>query len=199
LAVLTKQENRVVELKYKSKPIGELTDAQQSAWAKALLLKIHVITGWTIPNSDELLNILSDQFMKKLVETYPQLNTDEIEYAFRQHGTTIQDWGKAMNLNLLDSVLLPYINKRFLLSENERRLKDAPVEQKIFTQDELDNSAREDAERQYQLHLKGIKPSALEINKAILVKDGIMKDFENIHDFYKSCKERGYRHLYVRS
>jgi len=101
-----------------------------------------VITGWTIPNSPELLNILVDQFVKTLSEKYPLLNPDEIEYAFRQHGTAIEDWGKAMNLNLIDSVLTPYINLRFRISEDERRIKEGNrgLEQRMFTQQELDDS-----------------------------------------------------------
>lgn len=156
-------------------------------YGKALLSKIHVITGWTIPNSPELVNILVDQFVKNLIEKYPQLNPDEIEYAFRQKGTTIEDWGKAMNLNLLDSVLIPYVNERFRISEDERRIKEGTkdVVQKIFTQEELDDSAREDAERQYQCFLKGYELKGLSINKAILEKDSLLKEGESVIDFFK--------------
>lgn len=175
-----------------------MTEREQSAWAKGLLLKVHVITGWTIPNSEELLSILSDQFQKNLCEKFPLLNVDEIEYAFRKKGTTIEDWGKAMNLSLLDSVLLPYLNDRFMLSEDERKVKEKPIEQLIFTQEELDNSAREDVERQYRLLLNGVRPMALQYNKPILVKDGLMKEEDKVDEFFKSCFEKGYRHIYVK-
>lgn len=166
---------------------------------KALLSKIHVITGWTIPNSPELLNILVDQFVKTLVEKYPSLNTDEMEYAFRQHGTSIEDWGKAMNLNLIDSVLTPYINHRFRISEDERRIKEGKgeLEQKIFTDEELDNSAREDAERQYQGFLKQWPLKGIEINKVILQKDGLLLEGEGVIDFFKRRALKGHTNIYV--
>lgn len=173
-----------------------MNESELSKWGKALLLKIHVITGWTIPKSPELLNILIDQVQKYLFEKYPELNPDEIEYAFRSSGTTLEDWGKEMNLNLLDKVLIKYINDRFDLSDNEMKLKETPVEQKIFSQEELDNSAREDAERQYQLFLKKIEPKGLGINKAILVKDGLMKDNEDVIDFFKKKASLFFSNIY---
>jgi hypothetical protein len=175
-----------------------MDESELSVWGKALLLKIHVITGWTIPSSPELLNVLIDQYVKYLVEKYNQLNVDEIEYAFRQYGTTIEDWGKAINLNLIDKVLIPYSHNRFLLSGVEEKIKEPKV-QKIFTQDELDNSAREDAERQYQCFLRGIDLKALEFNKSILVKDGLMEESGTVIDFFKSRISKGFSNIYLRS
>lgn len=99
-----------------------MNQIEVQAWSKALLLKIHVITGWTVP-ADDLLVVLVDQFKKKLLEDYPNLNPDEIEYAFRSKGTTVEDWGKTMNLNLLDKILKPYLHERFLISQDEEKLK----------------------------------------------------------------------------
>lgn len=112
----------MIELKYRSKQIGQMNQIEVQAWSKALLLKIHVITGWTVP-ADDLLVVLVDQFKKKLLEDYPNLNPDEIEYAFRSKGTTVEDWGKTMNLNLLDKILKPYLHERFLISQDEEKLK----------------------------------------------------------------------------
>lgn len=162
-----------------------------------MLTKIHVITGWTIPESKELTVILTDQFNKTLVEKYPDLNTEEIEYAFRHYGTQIQDWGKAMNLNLIDSVLQPYLHERFLISEDERKLTEKPVQQRIFTQDELDNSAREAVQVQYRGYIKGIGIINSEINREILLKDGLMKEDELVIDFYKRMVSKGKLDIYV--
>ncbi len=188
-------------MKYRSKPIGEMTEGEVSKWGKGLLAKIHVITGWTIPNSDELLNILTDQFQKTLIEKYPMLNPDEIEYAFRHHGTSVEDWGKAMNLNLIDTVLVPYCHKRLAISEDERqinRYKDTPP-QKIFTQEELEDLARGDAESQYQRFLRNIELKGLEFDKSILQKDGLLKEGESVLDYFKRKKELGHRNIYVKA
>lgn len=119
---LPEDERQVVELKYKSPTIDALPEVDFLKVRKALLLKIHVTTGWTIPASEEYLNVLVDQFGKHLQEKYAALNLDEIEFAFRRYGTTTEDYGKALNLNLVDKVLLPYLNDRYRISETERML-----------------------------------------------------------------------------
>lgn len=195
---MTLEERRVVELKYVSPQIGTMSEADLSKWSKALLLKIHVVTGWTIPASDELLNILTDQFQKYLFEKYQELNTDEIEFAFRKRGTTIEDWGKAMNLNLVDKVLIPYLNDRFAVSEVEEKLKNEKPAQRVFTQEELDNSAREDAERQYQHFLSGGELIGVGMNKEILLKDGLIGEDEGVIDFFKRMAEKLKANIYIR-
>lgn len=115
----------MVELKYKSRRLDVMTPAEISAFSKALLLKIHVITGWVIPTG-ELMTILCDQFAKKLTEDYSVLNPDEIEFAFRSLGLKLEDWGKNLNLNLVDKVLLPYLDERFSVSEKEAAIKEPP-------------------------------------------------------------------------
>lgn len=195
---LTLEERRVVELKYKSKQIGEMTDAEVSMWGKALIMKIHVITGWTIPIREEFLNILIDQVQKYLVEKYPELNIDEIEFAFRKTGTVVEDWGKEMNLNLIDKILIPYINTRFSISGIEERTKSKPVEQKIFTPEEMDNMAREDVERCYQMFLSGLEIKTPELNRPIIVKDALIKNEERVLEFYKRMAAEMKQNIYVK-
>lgn len=163
---------------------------------KVLLLKIHVITGWTIPGN-ELMIILVDQFSKKLTESYPALNADEIEYAFRQGGTVVEDWGKEMNLNLLDKVLIPYINQRLYVSAAEERKVEPPA-QKIFTEVELEDGAREDVERQYQAFLRGQELKSTEFNRSILAKDKLLNENETTIEFFKRKAEAGFRNIYTR-
>jgi hypothetical protein len=119
---LTPQEQQVLKLKYQSPQIGEMSEGDLTKWSKALLVKIHVITGWTIPERVELVNVLMEQFAKTLQEKYANMNPDEIEYAFRSEGTVVEDWGKSFNLNLVDKVLQTYTLKRFVISETERQL-----------------------------------------------------------------------------
>ncbi len=87
-----------------------------------LLLKIHVITGWEVPQN-EMMEILVDQFKKKITESYPMINCDEIEYAFRNKPLEIKEWGKAMNISLIDEVIQPYMATRFELSKFEEQKK----------------------------------------------------------------------------
>jgi hypothetical protein len=150
---LAPDEQQVVALKYKSKPISEMSEAEVYDWTEVLLLKIHVITGWTIPASDALMNILTDQFSKILTEKYNRLNPDEIEFAFRQEGTSMKDWGKAFNLSLVDSVLTPYLNTRFCISEMERQLHYYQRRPEFSLERDIDY--RRQIEEDYQSFLGG--------------------------------------------
>lgn len=199
LAATIPLENEIILKKYLSKQIGKMSPSELSIWGQTLLLKIHVITGWTIPSSD-LLVILVDQFQKKLVESYPDMNVDEIEYAFRHSGTTVQDWGKQMNLNLIDQVLIPYLLERQRISHAvEERMFEPPV-QKIYTEEEIDNICREDLEMFYQRCRNGRVPEKTpEYFKDILVKDGLMKPEDNLVAFFVTRLNNGSKNIYIKS
>lgn len=112
-------ESKVIRLKYAALPFGKQTEEQRTLSAFQILLKINTITGWSIPTKEEYMDILVDQFQKKLDEKYRNMNEQEIEYAFRNRGLEIKDWGKALNLTMIDDVLLPYLEQRFDLSRTE--------------------------------------------------------------------------------
>jgi hypothetical protein len=107
-----------------------MTGPEIRKWAKAILVKIHVITGWVIPEDEGYMNILMDQFEKKLSESYSNVNADEIEYAFRTFGTTVKDWGKSMNLSLIDEVMIPYLEQRATVSKIEEQKQPLQIEMK---------------------------------------------------------------------
>ncbi|MDI3319976.1 hypothetical protein [Pinibacter soli] len=87
--------------------------------AQALLVKIGIITGWQLSDDDMYLTVITDQFTKKLAEEYGDMNTEEIEFAFRTYGTEVKDWGKQLNLSLIDEVMNKYRTKRRQVSEFE--------------------------------------------------------------------------------
>lgn len=175
-----------------------MTEQETMMWGKTLLLKIHVITGWTIPDSD-LLVILVDQFQKKLIESYPDMNTDEIEYAFRQSGTTVKDWGKAMNLSLIDEVLIPYLGQRKVLSHELEERKLPPPPPVILTDQQLDDLHRQDVEQFYQRCRNGASIYVLpEYFKDILIKDGLMTIDESLVNFFVQRLGNMAQHIYVK-
>lgn len=77
-------------------------------------------------------------------------------------------------------------------------IKEDVTPQKIFTQQELDDSAREDVNRQYSLYLKGHKLKGIEFNIPILQKDGLLQNGETIIDFFTRMIEKGHPYIYVR-
>lgn len=124
------QENRMVELKYSAKNFGRMDEKERELAAHQLLLKIHAIRGWTIPVS-ELMDVLVSEFAKKLVESYENVNEDEVMYAFRNTSLDVKDWGKAMNLSLIDEVMQPYLERRFDISKVEEQIKPEEVHREL--------------------------------------------------------------------
>lgn len=125
--------------------LGKMDAIKLSRVADALLLRIHVITGWQVPEGN-LLNILTDQFKKKIIESYPNVNADEVEYAFRKN-TGVIDYGKNMNLALIDQVMIPYLEQRSDISSQEERLVSIPEDKMLpavpVTDEEVIEQARE--------------------------------------------------------
>lgn len=126
-----------------------------SKWSKALLLKIHVITGWVIPSDNALYSVLKDQFQKQLSEKYFELNPDEIEFAFRNEGTLIEDWGKDLNLNLIDKILLKYLANRYKVSNAEEQLSREKQKGEFDLRKNVDWRAQ--VEENYQYFICGSK------------------------------------------
>lgn len=129
---LTDDLSQIFYTKYAAPQISQLTPMELTKAVRMLVLKISVITGWNVSEQQEVRNILYEQTEKKLLEDYPDLNTEEIEYAVRAFGTTVKDWGKNINLSLLDEVLIPYKSKRLELSQlEERKAKPLPAAMQI--------------------------------------------------------------------
>ena len=191
----TTPEGKMLQLKYSSKQIGQMTEQEISLWGKSLLLKIHVITGWVIPSSD-LQTILVDQFQKKLIESYPNMNTEEIEYAFRNGGTTVNDWGKAMNLSLIDEVLIPYLAIRQRLSHELEERSLPPPEQLVNTEEELINYWRMWTEEFYQRLRTGQVEKVPNYAREILVIDGMIKKPGEADSFFASKLENRKENIY---
>ena len=157
--------------------------------AQALLLKIHVITGWRIPENETLLTVLQDQFYKKLIEDYANVNVQEIEYAFRRFGTAIKDWGKDVNLNLIDTVMVQYLAERKSVSDMEENLKQLPEKPKP-TDEQILSLSRENIEFKYQQFLQGKTSFTIlpETGLATLALDGYC-DFNIQEDFVQKAIE----------
>lgn len=115
-------EKKIIALKYSAPRFGEMDDDTRGLSATKCLLTIAAITGWTIPASSQMMEILAEQFSKKLQESYVNLNLEEVEYAFRNKGLDVKDWGKALNLEMIDLVLVPYLENRADLSMQEEKI-----------------------------------------------------------------------------
>jgi hypothetical protein len=179
-SVLTSEQQVILRKKYASSKIGKLNEVEFIVFSKKLLLQISVITGWALPTA-EILNVLIDQFQKKLIEDYSGLNVDEIEYAFRR-ATNIEDWGKELNLNLIDKVLKPYKEERFEASKIEEQKAPIP-EKRPYDPNEVLNLYRSQIEEYFQALKKGYNPIRHKYYEETLREDGMIPENENMDEF----------------
>lgn len=193
---LTSQEEKIREVKYASPVLCKLDASKLGKEVKAAIIKISIITGWTYPDDKLYQSILEDQFKKKLLEEYPDLNFKEMEYAFRYYGTRVKDWGKSINLSLIDEVLSAYKNDRFEVSRKEEINAPKP-EQIIVTEEQLINLHRQDIENFYQRCVNGRIPSTTPVYfKQRLVEDNLMGEKDNLVAFFVDRLNRGVKNIY---
>jgi hypothetical protein len=171
------EERQILELKYAAPKIKTFTDDLLRTHTQLMLFKIHVITGWKLPemvdssNPDAYAlnakaNILEEQFYLKLKEDYGEMNVEEVAYAIRKFGTQVKDWGKDINLSLIDTVLIKYLETRVELSDLEMRLKKEAEKPKP-TDEQILSIKRETIEVCYQGFLNGKQSIALIPHDAI--------------------------------
>lgn len=115
-------EKKHLELKYASKRFGKMDADELDLAATKAIVSICIITGWT-PPAEEYEEVMVSQLSKKMAESYQNLNMEELEYAFRNKGLNIKDWGKVLNLALIDDVLMPFLDNRFDISVQEEKIR----------------------------------------------------------------------------
>lgn len=117
----------MIALKYSGPRFSSIPDEDIQLHAMGLLIRLHAVTGWRIPEDEVILNTLVSEFSKFLAERFADLNPEEVAYAFRNYATGIKDWGKSMNLSLIEEPLQEYRNERRRLSELEERAKTSAI------------------------------------------------------------------------
>lgn len=194
---MTKEQKNILIVKYTGRRIEQMNDKELGIGTELTLIKISIITGWQIPDHEMYSRVLIEEMLNKFKEAYGDLTFAEILYAMRNFGSAVEDYGKAINLSLIDKVINAYRAERIKASQEEEK-NIIPEEQKIFTQEELDNSAREVAQLTYSRYLSGGELFNPEINKAILMKDNYMKEGQTVVEFFKACASVGMVEIYVK-
>jgi hypothetical protein len=189
-ASLASEEKQLLAVKYQEPAISRISTDDLIKHTKGLLFKIHVITGWNLPDDDYYMNVLKDQLFKKLSEDYTDCSVAEIEFAFRNYGTTVKDWGKNMNLQLFDTVMSAYKTARACISGYEERIVNALPESKP-SEEQVLNMRRSLIEDWYQSFLQKKARVVLFPEDGIdtLVNDKFC--YEGIHnEFISQARER---------
>lgn len=188
---MTSEEKEMYAVKYSAKPIKDMPVDELEKQAKALIIRIHTISGWDVPNDKYYLNILTSEFSKMLAESYKDLNIEEITYAVRNYAMDINSWGKNMNLSLIDKPISEYRRVRQCLSEAEERRKAVTGIDYKPGDVELLNMKRSVIEGRYQAFLKGQTSFAMQPVDGIetLANDGFC-EADLYTDFTKNALEK---------
>ena len=189
----------VIKKKYESKQIKDMSDAELLTEVSKAFQRIHVITGWNLPDDNEYIKILSEEFCLKLKEDFYMMNFPEIVYAFRKNGIGIKDWGKNMNLDLICNVLGDYCVERTRISFEEEKIILNPPAVKINTQDELDNIHRKWTEEFYQRIRSGKIEMVPAFTEDILIKDGLLEKGHSVSAFFVKSLNEQRENIYKKS
>ena len=171
---------------------------------KEVLRKIMMRVGvraQNLPNDLEKLVLF-----EHIVKSYGgnRLNEIVLAFDFALQGELADADGVAIDANCYENFSCLYLSKimnayRFWSRQEVKYISaTTKEEQKIFTQEELDDYAREDAEWQYQMFLKNLEITYPESLQPILKKDGLLNDGEFVMDFFKRKATNLCEHIYTR-
>ena len=163
--------------------------------AELSLFDISVITGWVIPDHEVYKEKLITQLVLKLKESYHDMNFSEISYAMRKYCSEVEDYGKSVNLALIDKVVKKYKAERMVVSEIELSL--TKEKQVVYTAEQLDEAERENAQRAYERYLKGQELLSPEMNSGILIRDGYIRHESEVLRFFEFCQLNKIQNIYV--
>lgn len=142
-----------------------------------------------------------------IIENFGGNRLGEIELAFNMaiSGTLPDENGEVVEVNCYENFSCLYFSKimtayrRWSVQEYKHVVNPEMPEQKIFTQQELDDSAREDVERQYSLFKAGIEIKGYLINEPILRQDGLLNESETVLEFFARRSAVGALNIYVKA
>lgn len=168
LSTLPVIHQQMIDRKYDSIPFRMMNERELQLACIGLLFKISVITGWKMYENDTEQQILQQQFELKLKESYSNVNATEVEYAFRN--SFVKDWGKSLNLALIDEVMQPYLSQRAEASRLEEQVmtkpKELPVPVEVITDEQRIADAKE-------IYLSTKNPLFIPVKIWELIKDSV--------------------------
>lgn len=197
---LGSDEIEVIKNKYAGKRIDAMSDPELLPATIECLKRIHIITGWNLPDDSSYIKLLSEEFLNKLKESFSMLNFSEITFAFRKN-VGIKDWGKNMNLDLICNVLALFCDERLKVSmEEERILIQKDAVQKIYTDAEILDQRRGHIEEAYQAMRKKKYPILHVYFKEVLFNDGFLESEtdEDINLFFVYSLNSGRENIYLK-
>lgn len=180
---LNKDELEIVKAKYLDRRIDQMNGPELLTNVAECLLRIHIITGWNLPDDQRYIQLLTEELHAKLQEDFSMLNFQEISLAMRKNGVGKKDWGKNMNLELICGVLADYCEQRSRISEEEERLKGFD-QKKAETIDEARKQIALYYHRLYYGYGYSMRMPNEQIHYDTLKSDGLLNEGEMVFEFF---------------
>lgn len=126
---MPKEMQQIAEVKYSGPRFSNIDTLDIPLVTKTLLAQICTITGWLMPENKFAQQALVKEFQCYCMEIADDMTPDEVRYAMRHYALGIKDWGKAVNLQMINEPLIEYRNARAELSEMEGKNDVSNVQQ----------------------------------------------------------------------
>lgn len=126
---LLPEESEILNLKYSALRFAGMNMEAIAIQADLLLLKIHTITGWKMPDA-RLMKILTEEFTIYLRSKL--VNANEVEHAFRLYSSRIdKEFGTSLSIMLISQVMEQYFDVRYSISCIEEEIKKPDINPRI--------------------------------------------------------------------
>src|SRR5574339_316517 len=191
---LKSEELEMLRVKYDGKRIMALGPGAVELGAEILLADSGIITGWTVPDHALYKKKLLTEIVAWLQDMADDFTFAEIKYALRKYCGEVKDYGKPVNLSLLNNIIKMYRGDREELSRREEFAN--PPKQRIFDHEDYKNFAREDAQICFAWFLKGVMVGSHEDHEQILREDGLLLQDELVTNMFKRRMEKGITAIY---
>lgn len=120
---------QIAKVKYSGPRFSNIDILDIPLVTTTLLAQICTITGWLMPENKFAQQALKKEFQCYCLEVADDMTPDEIRYAMRHYALGIKDWGKAVNLQMINEPLIEYRNARSEFSEMEGKNEVSNVKQ----------------------------------------------------------------------
>lgn len=152
----------IIKAKWTGKRFIAMDKEELRISIETLLGQIKMITGWNLPpifdhNNQYTLQgkAMMNEMATTLKTNYENLTHSEIVLAFRNHSHKLKEYGKDFNINFLHEVMNGYSVERQEAIQLEQKIIDQKQEQKMLSQEQLENLTRKSIEETYQSYLQG--------------------------------------------
>jgi len=176
-------------------PISQVSEALVREALRYCMVKVG-LRHTNFPEGAEKVLLLNH-----VVGFYGNHTADEIRLAFdmalsAKLGLDTQDVKCYENFSCAYFSKIMNAYRKWSSQEYRQISKPEAPPQRFFTDEELEDGAREDANRQYILFLRGVEIKNTSINKPILEKDGLLKEGEEVIDFFERKAKLGILNIY---